>query len=168
MNLPTFDASKDYEKFHFPDQYLHIIKINSTDANNYLKEMESWYQELAEYRVNGKAIHMVIQIYIKLPPMSAILSFIERPMPESFEWSPVAIIQPNDIKIVDLFMPVINWAANLNKNREKVQVAFFSNKHLVDQAPVFDWLFKVWNAKYPQLKVGDEVDAAKIPEEVNK
>lgn len=157
MRLPDFDENIEFEKFHYPDQYLHIIKINSIDPNKYLDEMNEWYKELAEYTdKNGKAIHKVIQIYLKLPPMSSILSFIEKPMPENFEWSPVAIIQPSDIKVVDLFMPVINWAANLNKNREKVMVAFFSSKHLVDQQPVFEWLDKVWNKRYPELSSKSE------------
>lgn len=158
MKLPEFDPTKEFETFHYPEEFFHINKINSSDANKYIEHMHKWYEELAQYTdSNGKAVHKVIQVYFKVPPMSAALKVIEIDVPKNFGWSPVAIIQPDDSKIVNLFRPIILWAINLNKHRTKVTVGGFSHKYLENPQEVFDWLNKKWNEKYPNNQTAQTV-----------
>lgn len=138
MKLPEFDSTKEFETFHNFEGNVHIIKIDTENPANYLARMSTWYSELEQYTdLNGS--HKVIQVYFKLPPLSAIMKFIEMPFPQNFKWSPVAIIHPKNV-VVDKFLPVINWAANLNKNRDRVTVRFFSSEYLEDVEPVVKWL----------------------------
>lgn len=158
MELPRFDPNKEFETFHYPDEFFHVNKVDSNDANKYIEHMRNWYDELSKYTDrNGKAVHKVVQVYLKTPPLSAVLKVIEMNVPENFGWSPVAIIQPGDSKIVNLFRPIVLWAINLNKNKTRVTVGGFSSKYLDDPAEVFEWLNKKWNEKYPNNQITNVV-----------
>ena len=137
MTLPQFDDSKEFETFHNVDG-VQIIKINTNDSAKYVQKMKDCYEELKPF-IDEKGYQKVIHVYFKAPPLSAILSFIEVPLPYVFVWSAVAIIEPED-SVVEKFNPIINWAARLNKNKERVITRIYDHSYLQKVDEVKSWL----------------------------
>ena len=137
MKLPEFDSTKEFETFHNVEG-IQIIKIDTDDSNKYIERMAQWYEELKPY-TSPEGTHKVLHVYFKAPPLSAVLKFIEIPLPYVFVWSAVAIIEPPDT-VVEKFNPIINWAARLNKNKERVTTRLYSHDYINKLDEVKKWL----------------------------
>lgn len=139
MVFPDFNPDEEFQTFHDIDG-MQIITINTDDTSRYLEKMRLFFEENKPY-IDKDGISKIIQVYFKLPPMTAILSYMEMKIPEEFKWTAVAIIEP-EIQTLAKFKSTIEMVVNalLTTNKNKYALKIFDNSVLKTPDEISKWL----------------------------
>lgn len=141
MVLPQFDETQEFQTFHDVDG-VQIIMINTDNVNHYLDKVKAFFEENKPY-IDKNGHTKVIQVYLKIPPLSAILSYMGMEIPEAFKWTAVAIVEP-ELKALDRFKPTIEMVVNalLTTSKNRYALKIFDRDVLNNPEIITQWLDK--------------------------
>ena len=154
----NYDMSKPIETI-FDFHNAQIIRVNTENSTLFLAEGKIFDEEVLK-RVDNKGRCRIIYIVDKMPPLSAVLSFISRPFP-TVDWGIYAVIAPNDENIIKKFAPIISYGLNLTFLKGKFTLRIFENHHRNDLTEVIKWMDSNMN------KETSGVSGAYLDEETN-
>jgi hypothetical protein len=135
---PKFDDSKEIDIIYNFHKDTHIMRINSTNPNAFLDEGRKFDFGLIE-RLDSLGRTRAIFIADKSPPLSALLTFVQRPV-EDIKWGVYAVILPKETTLAQKFIPIVAYGMNITGLKNKYTVKVYSNKHRDDWTDIFAWL----------------------------
>ncbi len=124
-----------------------IIRTNTENSNLFLAEGKKFDQEVLK-RVDDKGRCRIIYIVDKMPPLSAVLSFVSTPFP-TVQWGVYAVIASTDSEIMKKFVPIISYGLNLTHLKDKFTIKIFENHHRNDLTEVIKWMDENMNKESP-------------------
>lgn len=134
---PKFDDKEGIDvMYNFHNT--HILRINTENPQEFLDEGRKFDFELIK-RLDSLGRTRAIFIADKSPPLSALLSFVQRPV-EEIKWGVYAVILPKETSLAQKFIPIVAYGMNITGLKNKYTVKIFSNKHRDDWSEIFEWL----------------------------
>jgi hypothetical protein len=134
---PKFDDTKGVELI-YDHHGVHLMRINSTNANEFLDVGRQFDFGLIE-RLDSLGRTKAIFIADKSPPLSALLSFVQRPV-EEILWGVYAVILPKETSLAQKFIPIVAYGMNITGLKNKYTVKVYSHKYRDDWTEIYKWL----------------------------
>lgn len=143
-----YNDAKETEIFYDIDG-VHIFRVNTSNSKIFLEEGEKFDKGVLERVAKTEGICKVIYVVDKLPPLSAVLSFVERPFP-NINIGIYAIVAPAETSILSKFIPIVSYGLNITGHKDKHIVKIFNHRYRDNLVEVFEWIDKTLAEKSPQ------------------
>lgn len=145
-----FDYSKPVNMI-FDHKGTQVLHVNTENPEVFLEEALKFDVEVQSHLDKRKRCK-IMYVIDKVPPLSAILKFVENPF-EGVEWGAYAVILPEDLSILNKFIPVVTFGLNITHLKNKHIMKVFDHTYRENLQEVFNWLDENVEKKPDESKV---------------
>lgn len=133
-----FNDNEEIETF-YNFHGAHVLRINTTNSNLFLEKGRIFDREVVK-NLDEKGRCKIIYIGDKVPPLSALLKFIENPEFQ-VSWGVFAVILPKEKDLIDKFVHILVTGLSITGSlKNKYTLKFFRNEYRNKLNEVIEWM----------------------------